>query len=229
MRDSTGCRCVASKTETVRSHAIAASRRYTASSAQGTGYPPLATPQKVPSPAETLDELLAATAQGDRQAFGRLYQRTSGRLFALALGILRRRDLAEDVLQEAYLTVWSKAAQQHAGRASPFAWMATIVRHRAIDRLRARTNDPEPVADINLVADSVVAEVSDEREILAALSASVRQCLERLDEKRRDAILLAYYYGMTHEEISARLDTPLGTTKSWVRRGLLQLKGCLEQ
>ena len=107
--------------------------------------------------------------------------------------------------------------------------MATIVRHRAIDRLRARTNDPEPVADINLVADSVVAKVSDEREILAALSASVRQCLERLDEKRRDAILLAYYYGMTHEEISARLDTPLGTTKSWVRRGLLQLKGCLEQ
>ena len=189
----------------------------------------MATPQKVPSPAETLDELLAATAQGDRQAFGRLYQRTNGRLFALALGILRRRDLAEDVLQEAYLTVWSKAAQQHAGRASPFAWMATIVRHRAIDRLRARTNDPEPVADINLVADSVVAEVTDEREILAALSASVRQCLERLDEKRRDAILLAYYYGMTHEEISARLDTPLGTTKSWVRRGLLQLKGCLEQ
>ena len=219
---------------TVRPHANAASGRYTASSAQATGYPPLATPQNVPSPAETLDELLAATAQGDRQAFGRLYQRTSGRLFALALGILKRRDAAEDVvdaaedvLQEAYLTVWSKAAQQHAGRASAFAWMATIVRHRAIDRLRARVNNPEPVADVNLVSDAVVAEVADEREILAALSASVRQCLERLNENRRGAILLAFYYGMTHEEISARLDTPLGTTKSWVRRGLLQLQDCL--
>ena len=189
----------------------------------------MAIPQEMPSPGETLEELLAATAQGDRQAFGRLYQLTSGRLFALALQILKRRELAEDVLQEAYLTVWSKAAQQHAGRASAFAWMATIVRHRAIDRLRARVNNPEPVADVNLVSDAVVAEVADEREILAALSASVRQCLERLNENRRGAILLAFYYGMTHEEIAERLDTPLGTTKSWVRRGLLQLKGCLEQ
>ncbi|MEE8286793.1 MAG: sigma-70 family RNA polymerase sigma factor [Gammaproteobacteria bacterium] len=189
----------------------------------------MATPHEVPAPGETLDELLAATAQGDRRAFGRLYRLTSGRLFALALQILKRRELAEDVLQEAYLTVWSKAAQQHAGRASSFAWMATIVRHRAIDRLRARTKDPEPVADITLVSDSIVAEVADEREILAALSASVRQCLERLDQNRRGAILLAYYHGMTHEEIAAQLDTPLGTTKSWVRRGLLQLKGCLEQ
>ncbi len=229
MRDAPACQWFASKPETDTSHAIAASGRYTASPAQGTGYPPLATPQKVPSPAETLDELLAATAQGDRQAFGRLYQRTSGRLFALALQILTRRDAAEDVLQDAYLTIWSKAAQQRAGRGSAFAWMATIVRHRAIDRLRARTNIPEPVADIDRVTDAVASEVADEGEILAALSASVRQCLERLDENRRGAILLAYYYGMTHEEIAARLAKPLGTTKSWVRRGLLQLKGCLEQ
>jgi len=175
---------------------------------------------------DQLAELLSATAAGDRAAFARLYQETSDRLFAVALRILRRRDLAEDVLQDAYLAIWKKAGQYQAGRGRPLAWMATIVRYRAIDRLRAsgRAAEAQPSAVEDLEAEGDCADWQEPQ----ALAIGLSRCLERLQPKQRDAILLAFYHGFTHEELAVRLDVPLGTVKSWVRRGLMQLKDCLD-
>lgn len=180
------------------------------------------------SPGDLLVELLAATADGDRAAFARLYQESSGRLFAVALRILRRRDLAEDVLQDAYLTIWKKAGQYQAERGRPLAWMATIVRYRAIDRLRTGSRMPDAQPSAADIETFEAAGDCDGWQEPQAITIGIRRCLERLQPKQRDAILLAFYHGFTHEELAVRLDVPLGTVKSWVRRGLMQLKDCLD-
>ncbi len=178
---------------------------------------------------DELAALLRATGRGDRDAFARLYQRSASALFAVSLRTLRRRDLAEDVLQEAFLTIWRKAGQYNPDRGRPLAWMITIVRNRAIDRLRAEGRARDMIQ--GLEEDSVIAIGPNmgEPPIPGHLAKMVRDCIEQLRINYRKSILLAYYYGLTHEELASRLDTPLGTVKSWVRRGLHQLKGCLEQ
>ncbi len=173
--------------------------------------------------ADPLRQLLQAAGAGDRQAFARVYQLASPRLFAIALRIARRRDMAEDILQEAFLTIWEKADRYDPERGSPLAWMSTIVRYRAIDRLRRReASDPVGTGD---EAESLT-ETPDLEDTIEAhqVAGDVRDGLALLGEKQREAILLAYYYGMTHEELASRLGAPLGTVKSWVRRGLLQLR-----
>ena len=171
--------------------------------------------------------MFAATATGDREAFARLYQLTSGRLLAVAFRILRQRESAEEVLQEAYVIIWQKAHQQ-TQRKAPFAWMATIVRHRAIDRLRAQRDRHNPTVELDAEILAKLAVETGNDEILEQLSAGIRECLRNLKTGLRQAVLLAYYYGMSHPEIAAELDAPLGTVKSWVRRGLLQLKDCMD-
>lgn len=179
-------------------------------------------------PEDPLPGLFAATATGDRQAFARLYQLTRGRLMAVALRIVRERHLAEEVLQDAYVTIWRKAGQQ-THRQSPFAWMATIVRHRAIDRWRTQRSSHETrveQSDADILAALAIDTGSDKA--LEQLLDAIRECIRGLRMEQRQAILLAFYYGMAHHEIAAHLDAPLGTVKSWVRRGLLQLKNCME-
>ena len=107
--------------------------------------------------------------------------------------------------------------------------MAAIVRHRAIDRLRAGKRNPVDLAIPEELDETSAALRFGEIPADTALDKSVRQCLARLGEDQRKAILLAFYYGMTHEELAAQLDAPLGTVKSWVRRGLLQMKELLEE
>ncbi len=171
---------------------------------------------------DSLGPLLQATAQGDRQAFARVYQLSSARLFAVALRITRRRETAEDALQDAYVTIWRKAGQYYPDRGAPMAWMTTIVRSRAIDHLRKRAEtDREPAVE-------PVADGYDEV-LVNAGTLEIRGCLDALPENQRKAILLAYYYGLTHPELAVELAAPLGTVKSWVRRGLLQLKECVDQ
>jgi RNA polymerase sigma-70 factor (ECF subfamily) len=170
---------------------------------------------------------LAATARGDREALARVYTATSAKLFGVCLRILGNREVAEEVLQEAYLTVWRKADQFERGRASPITWLVAVARNKAIDRLRERGGGShEPLEAAASVADSAprgdaIAEASDEHRRLA-------DCLHRLDPRHEAVIRTAFWEGVTYDRLAAREGVPAGTLKSWIRRAMLSLKGCLE-
>jgi RNA polymerase sigma factor (sigma-70 family) len=172
--------------------------------------------------------LMPRIAAGDRAALRQLYEATSAKLFGVCLRILSDREECEDVLQEVYVTVWRRADGYDAARAGVVTWLSTIARNRAIDRLRARgpLAHAEPVEDLQLVDDALGAdallEATDDRRRLQG-------CLDELDERTRGVIRTAFFEGVTYEALAERLDAPLGTVKSWIRRGLARLKGCLEQ
>lgn len=182
-----------------------------------------------------LHALLAASALGDRAAFARLYRITSPKLFPLALRILNSRGLAEECMQDAYVKVWQHAADYRPQVAAPLTWMVSILRHRALDLLRRNRreqvlDDPEqlvPLLDQIRQRDGGPSDdpafdlAEPDRRILLA-------CLERLREDQRQGLLLAYFEGLTHTEVAQRMNIALGTAKSWIRRGLEQLKRCLE-
>ena len=179
--------------------------------------------------AAQLARLLAACARRDQAALARLYELTSAKLFGVALRIVRRDDWAEDVLQECYLRIWDHAREYRAGLAAPMTWMTSIVRNRCLDWLRRPNFE---VADI----DGSIAEgtASEQAGPLAQLersqeAAGILRCLKGLDAKQRQAIVLAFYDGLSHSELAGHLREPLGTVKTWVRRGLLRLKSCLEE
>ena len=177
---------------------------------------------------DPLQDLLAATARGDRAAFKRAYQLSSPRLYPIALRLLSRRDAADEVLQEAYVLIWRKASLYRPEKGRPMAWMAAIVRNCAIDRLRSEARQPRSMETWDEVAEAKADPSVTQMPLPDQIDHGLRKCLGQLQEKPRHAILLAYYHGMTHEELSERLDAPLGTVKSWVRRGLLQLRDCLD-
>jgi RNA polymerase sigma-70 factor (ECF subfamily) len=172
-----------------------------------------------------LASLLSAVASGDRAALRAVYQRQATRLFGVANAILRDRDAAADALQESFLRVARRAAQFDATRGSAEVWLAAIVRHTALDMVRARgreipTDDPA-LGDQPVEADALdrVAATDDGRRL--------RECLAALEEKNRKGIVLAFVHGLSHAQIAERLELPLGTAKAWIRRGLLRLRECL--
>jgi RNA polymerase sigma-70 factor (ECF subfamily) len=178
--------------------------------------------------AAQLTALLAACGRRDQTALARLYELTSAKLFGVALRIVRREDWAEDVLQECYLRIWNNAQDYRAGLAAPMTWMTSIVRNRCLDWLRRPRFE---VADV----DDGIAETtaSDSPGPLAELERSkeaegIAHCLKGLDARQRQAIVLAFYDGLSHAELANHLREPLGTVKTWVRRGLIRLKTCLE-
>lgn len=170
---------------------------------------------------------LASTARGDREALERIYHATSAKLFGVCLRILREREAAEEVLQEVYLVVWRKAEQFEQGRASPVTWLVAIARNKAIDRLRERGGPrTEPLEAAASVADpaprpDVVVEASDEYRRLS-------ECLDALEPRHAGVIRTAFWEGVTYDRLAAREEVPAGTLKSWIRRGMLRLKACLE-
>lgn len=173
-----------------------------------------------------LTEALRRAGEDDRSAFRDVYRLTSAKLFGICLRICGERAGAEDVLHEVYLTIWKRAGAFEPGRASPISWLATIARNRAIDWVRARGARPtRPIAEAADVADDapdqLVAAQRDET------SRRLHDCLDALDERQRDAIRTAFFDGTTYAELAAAKGVPLGTMKSWVRRGLMQLKGCV--
>jgi RNA polymerase sigma-70 factor (ECF subfamily) len=174
------------------------------------------------------EDLLAAAAAGDRAAFAQLYRQTAGQLLGLAQRMLQNRAASEEVIQEAFIRIWSRAGEFSPERGAAMAWMVTIVRNGAIDRLRRERGAvpldsvPEREAWKDPGADPLALT------IMSAEARALRSCLDQLDEAPRRAIMLAYWHGLTHEELAARIDAPLGTVKSWIRRGLARLKGCLE-
>ena len=174
-----------------------------------------------------LTEVLVATGAEDRVAFQQLYALTSAKLFGITLRICGDRQAAEDVLHEVYLTIWKRAGAYEPGRASPITWLATIARNRAIDWRRAQIvrrampiDEMQPVADpAPLASDMMIADQS---------SHALYRCLDELDQPQREAIRTAFFDGVTYAELAERRTVPLGTMKSWIRRGLAKLKECLD-
>jgi RNA polymerase sigma-70 factor (ECF subfamily) len=178
--------------------------------------------------ADGLAPLMGRIAEGDRDALRRLYDATSPKLLGVCLRILSDRDEAEDVLQEVYVTIWRRADRFEAARASVMTWISTIARNRAIDRLRARgpLAWAEPVEELEIADDSVPA---DDRLAARDDARRLEGCLGELDPRTQSVIRTAFFEGVTYEALAQRMGAPLGTMKSWIRRGLARLKGCLEQ
>lgn len=189
--------------------------RATDDAVDGIGKPPLAT-------------LIAASSAGDRDAFAALYRHTAGKLFSVCLGILGSQALAEEALQDAYVNVWRNAASFDASKGAPMTWLISIARYRSLSlRRRAVREVPTDIeADYARLVDPSPGPLADA--VASAEARALRACLERLEEAPRKAVLLAYYRGLTHDELSRELSVPLGTVKSWIRRSLTRLKLCLD-
>jgi len=178
--------------------------------------------------AERLSGLLSACARRDRSAFSELYRATSARLYGVALRLLRREDWAEEVLQDCYVSIWMHAAEYRGALAAPMTWMTSIVRNRCLDWLRRpRLEVPDEEGELLEQTPSDRPGPAAELERVRGAQA-MRRCMDTLEGGQRQAIALAYYDGLSHSELARRLREPLGTVKSWVRRGLLRLKDCLE-
>ena len=176
-------------------------------------------------------DLVALIAKGDRQAFGQLYDQSSSLLYTLCLRILGDQDEAAELLQEVYTEVWCKIARYDPQRGSPIAWLVTLTRSRAIDRLRSRVSKGHGVTDS--IDDTQAAELQDraqtpfEQQADAELRALVSKALSDLPEAQRRALELAYYEGLSHSEIAERLGEPLGTIKTRIKLGMNKLKTVL--
>ncbi len=172
-------------------------------------------------------DLLSAVSRGDQQAFEALYASVSPRLYAVALRLLKRPVWAEEVLQDAFITVWNKSGSYNSQISSPLTWLTNIVRNRAIDWMRVADNRWVELDDTTL--NELPSTEGNPLEQLERADSDSRlgDCLGTLSSEQRQSIVLAYYHGLSHGEISKQLEHPLGTVKSWVRRGLAQLKGCL--
>ena len=194
--------------------------------------------QDWPQRSRELAGLLARAGMGDRSSFAALYDRTSGHLLAVVLSIQRNRALAEDLLQEVYVSVWKAAGSFDAARSQPLTWLTHIARNRAIDSLRRAQTQPqlesttrdedderpdasEALADPNPGPLELLGLASQKRELSA--------CMERLTPPQRQSVALAFFDGLSHAAVAAQLREPLGTVKSWVRRALATLKGCLDR
>jgi RNA polymerase sigma factor (sigma-70 family) len=181
------------------------------------------------SPAAASAELVDALrlcAAGDSRGLRTLYDREAPRMLGVALRLLRRRDLAEEVVHDCFLRVWQRASSFDPARGDPRSWLYSVLRHRALDVLRGEgrtdlVDDFEPMGleDQGESPEQAVERLSD--------TGALRRCLERLAPVRRQAILLAYVNGLTHGEIAGRLGLPLGTVKTWIRRGVMALKECM--
>ena len=171
---------------------------------------------------------LAKVAAGEVEALEEVYRRTGAKLLGVISRIVHDAQEAEDVLQEVYLTIWRRAGSFDPGRGvSPITWLAAIARNRAIDRLRS--GKARPVQPIE-AADNIADDAPSAFERLSRLEDGQRlaACLEGLEANRARAIRTAFFDGLTYEAVAGRLGAPVGTVKSWIRRGLAELKACLE-
>ncbi|WP_256578706.1 RNA polymerase sigma factor [Pseudomonas sp. NS1(2017)] len=176
--------------------------------------------------ADPLRPLLAQCALGNRQAFETLYRSVSPRLHGVALRFMGRTDLAEEVLQEAFVRIWYNASRYEAHLSAPMTWMVNITRNLAIDQLRKHRE--QPLADGQqdaLVDDAPSAhdQLDHERQAHA-----LNRCLDTLDGMQRRSISVAYFQGLSYSELATQLAAPLGSVKSWIRRGMERLRRCLE-
>lgn len=176
---------------------------------------------------DVLRDLMSCMACGDRQAFEKLYRLTSPRLFAVALRMLRRHAWAEEVLHDSFITAWNRASSYNPSLSSPMTWLTHIVRNRSIDWMRGSDNQ---LAELDESMQESLSVNSDEplRQLQQDNDAKVlADCLGHLPAEQRQSLVLAYYQGLSHGEVSDHLQQPLGTIKSWIRRALEHLKSCV--
>lgn len=178
-----------------------------------------------------LQAWLMATKERDAAAFRALYDATSAKLFGFALRILNKPELAEEALQESFVSIWNSAGSYQASLAAPMTWMTTIVRNKAFDLLRRTDHALEIDAD-SFDKEIMEALESNDPTPLQALQLSsdakaLARCLARLEGLHRQAIALAYYHDLSHSEVALQMAQPIGTIKSWIRRGLERLRLCL--
>lgn len=172
--------------------------------------------------------LIVACGRGDHAALKAIYQREAGAMIGIATRILKRRELAEEVVQESFVSIWRNAARFDPSIGSGRAWLFQIVRNRALNMLRdTRRELPTPEEDLNAAVESGNPDNADNAFERLANNSALRRCLEQLDPRRRQGILLAFVEGMSHGEVAAKLKVPLGTTKSWLRRSLIALRECM--
>lgn len=170
--------------------------------------------------------LVAAVGQGDRSAFEQLYVATRAKLYGVVLRILRRHDLADEVIQETYLKIWGSAGSYDPSKASPITWMVTIARNRAIDLVRKRSEaslEEEPEA-MDVAAD--IPNPLAARELSEDLK-RLMNCIGSLDTDRRQMVMLAYYNGLSRDQLAAKFEKPVNTIKTWLRRSLIEIRECL--
>ena len=188
--------------------------------------PPTPTESSVTATAAELADLLRRVAARDSAAFAMLYKQTRAKLYGVIARILTKGDLSGEVLQEVFVRIWEKAGDYDVDKGSPIAWMATIARNRALDEIRRVR--PVSLEDMPEGFEPAAEEVDplgarDRSERLSALM----NCLQTLDEEKRDVVLLAYYRGFSREALAKRFQRPVPTIKTWLRRGLAQLRDCL--
>ncbi|MFA6124711.1 MAG: sigma-70 family RNA polymerase sigma factor [Sphingomonas sp.] len=188
---------------------------------------PSGTPAPETAARARLVGVLVRTGEEDRASFRELYALTSAKLFGVCYRICGERQAAEDVLHDVYLTIWRRAGAYDPLRASPITWLATIARNRAIDWQRAqKIRRATPIEDAPPMIDT--APLASETMLQDEASELLHGCLQGLEARQRDAIRTAFFDGVTYAELAERQSIPLGTMKSWVRRGLAKLKECLE-
>jgi RNA polymerase sigma-70 factor (ECF subfamily) len=171
--------------------------------------------------------VLAAIASGDRAALAQLYRRTSAKLYGICLRVLRDEAEAEEALQDIFVTVWNKARLYDPARAGPLTWLSVLARNKAVDRVRIKRIDTGGLDEAAEFPDDSpsafeVLEAADDRARLA-------RCLDQLEDRYRVLIRAAFIDGASYPELAEREAVPLGTMKSWIRRSLLRLRGCLEK
>ena len=180
-----------------------------------------------------LSDLLAHVALGDQPAFAELYRQASAHLYAVAVRIVRNGPVAEEILQEAFVSVWHHAGTYDAARSQPITWLTSIVRNRCLDHLRRREIDTVTLAPADGDAEPAWDPPSDgptpvDLLLAGADARTLRDCVDALDAGSKQAIALAFFQGLSHGELAVHLREPLGTVKSWVRRGLEKLRRCLD-
>jgi RNA polymerase sigma factor (sigma-70 family) len=185
------------------------------------------------SPDTQLIALIDRVALADESALRELYELTSSKLYGVAVRVVGNKSWAEDVLQEAFINIWRIAGDYKATLSPPMAWMCLIVRSRGLDFLRRRTSDR---ADAVQELDDVMAETLEgdsanpmDTALAGEQAWALHQCLSQLDNKQREVVSLAYLRDLSHGELAEQLKLPLGTVKTWIRRGLEQLRGCMSR
>lgn len=172
---------------------------------------------------ETLFPLLCKTAEGNKAAFAELYKVTSPQLYAVTLKLLKRPELADEAIQDAYIKIWHNAGNYQRAKGTVLTWMVSIARYRALDLMRYHKIRNE--VELNDEASSGAGINTNFK--LGAEQAKLASCLDELEGPQRQAIHLAYVNGLSHQEVVNHLASPLGTIKSWIRRGLQSLQRCL--
>jgi RNA polymerase sigma-70 factor, ECF subfamily len=176
------------------------------------------------SPSE-IENLISRCGLGDRAAFRLLYGATSAKLFGVCLRVLKNRTDAEDVLQETYVKIWHNAAKYQVSGYSPITWLVTIARNQSIDRLRSRKPDTAELTEAEDIADTTA--TPEQNVALSGDVERLRMCLEALSPGRAEAVKAAYMEGYSYQELAERLNQPINTVRTWLRRSLISLKECL--